>query len=122
MAVSVTDASAIPTSPPGYDPELERLEIELLLEAVFRRYGFDFRSYAYASVRRRLWRRVETDGLPSISALQERVLHDTSAMEQLLMDLSINVTAMFRDPTFYQTFREVVVPVLRTYPFIRIWH
>lgn len=116
--VSGPDSSA----PLSYDPELERLEIELLLEAVFRHYGFDFRSYAYASIRRRLWRRIEAEGLKTVTALQERVLHDPAMMERLLLDLSINVTAMFRDPSFYLAFREKVVPLLRTYPFFRIWH
>jgi chemotaxis protein methyltransferase CheR len=106
----------------SFKPDLERIEIELLLEGIFRHYGFDFRSYAYASIRRRLWKRIEEEGLSSVSALQEKVLHDPAMMEKLLLDLSINVTAMFRDPGFYQTFREHVVPLLRTYPFIRIWH
>ncbi|HUQ79542.1 MAG TPA: protein-glutamate O-methyltransferase CheR [Gemmatimonadaceae bacterium] len=108
--------------PLSYDSELERLEIELLLEAVYRHYGFDFRSYAYASIRRRLWRRIDAEGLTTVSALQDRVLHTPAMMEQLLLDLSINVTAMFRDPTFYLAFRQNVVPLLRTYPFFRIWH
>jgi chemotaxis protein methyltransferase CheR len=101
--------------------ELEALEIELLLEAVHRRYGFDFREYAPSSLKRRLWRRIRAEGLESVSGLQERVLHDPLVMERLLLDLSINVTAMFRDPTFYAAFREKVVPALRTYPFARIW-
>ncbi len=107
---------------PRYDVELERIEIELLLEGIFRHYGFDFRAYAYASIRRRLWKRIEGEGLPTVSALQARVLHEPQLMERLLLDLSINVTAMFRDPTFYRAFRENVVPLLRTYPFIRFWH
>jgi chemotaxis protein methyltransferase CheR len=106
----------------GTRGDLERLEIELLLEGVYRHYGFDFRSYAYSSMRRRLWKRLEAEGLPTISALQDLVLHDTDAMERLLADLSINVTSMFRDPSFYVEFREKVVPLLRTYPFLRIWH
>lgn len=110
------------TPPVGYDPALERLEIELLLEGVYRHYGFDFRDYAYASIRRRLWKRIEAAGLDSVSALQARVLHDPAMMEQLLLDLSINVTAMYRDPAFYKAFRDVVVPQLRTWPFIRVWH
>ncbi len=122
MAVPVTNGDALAGAPFDYDPDLEKLEIELLLEGVFRHYGFDFRSYAYASIRRRLWKRVEGEALRSISALQARILHDTEAMERLLLDLSVNVTAMFRDPTFYREFRERVVPLLRTYPFIRIWH
>ncbi|MFL5466182.1 MAG: hypothetical protein ACJ79N_03855, partial [Gemmatimonadaceae bacterium] len=78
----------------AFKPDLERIEIELLLEGIFRHYGFDFRAYAYASIRRRLWKRIEEDGLNSISALQERVLHEPEMMEKLLLDLSINVTAM----------------------------
>jgi chemotaxis protein methyltransferase CheR len=113
---------SLSTPPISYDPSLERLEIELLLEAIYRRYGFDFRAYAYASIRRRLWRRIEGEGLASVSALQDRVLHDPDLMEKLLLDLSVNVTAMFRDPGFYTAFREHVVPSLRTYPFVRIWH
>jgi chemotaxis protein methyltransferase CheR len=108
--------------PSKYDPELEQIEIELLLEGIYQHYGFDFRSYAYASIRRRLWKRIEAEGLSTISALQDRVLHDSDLMERLLLDLSINVTAMFRDPGFYRVFRDQVVPTLRTYPFIRIWH
>jgi chemotaxis protein methyltransferase CheR len=104
------------------DAEREAIEIDLLLEAVYRRYGFDFRQYARASLRRRLHRRVALEGLRTLSGLQERLLHDPSCMERLLLDLSINVTAMFRDPLFFRTFREKVVPLLRTYPFIRIWN
>jgi chemotaxis protein methyltransferase CheR len=118
VRLSTTDAAA----PLSYDPELERLEIELLLEGIYRHYGFDFRSYAYASIRRRLWRRIEAEGLKTVSALQERLLHEPAMMERVLLDLSINVTAMFRDPSFYLAFRRRVVPLLRTYPFIRIWH
>src|SRR5678815_1114784 len=116
---ALPSAAALDT---GYDPELERIEIELLLEGIYRNYGFDFRSYAYASIRRRLWKRIEAEGLTTISSLQARVLHEPQLMEKLLLDLSINVTAMFRDPSFYQAFRQHVVPLLRTYPFIRLWH
>ena len=100
---------------------VDEIELALLLEGVFRRYGFDFREYAPASLRRRVWRRVHAEGLSTISALQDKLLHDSACMERLLLDLSINVTAMFRDPTFYLAFREQVVPLLRTYPFARIW-
>jgi chemotaxis protein methyltransferase CheR len=101
--------------------DLEQLEIELLLEAVYRRYGLDFRQYAQASLKRRLHRRLQAEGLETLSQLQDRLLHDPPCMERLLVDLSINVTSMFRDPSFYVAFREKVVPVLRTYPFTRIW-
>ena len=128
MAVSLKPSTkpatsgTMPGPPAGYSSELERIEIELLLEGVFRQYGFDFRSYAFASMRRRLWKRVEAEGLTTLSDLQARVLHDSDTMERLLLDLSVNVTAMFRDPYFYSAFRTEVVPLLRTYPFIRIWH
>jgi chemotaxis protein methyltransferase CheR len=112
---------AVPVAPqPG--GELERIEIELLLEGIERHYGFDFRGYALGSLRRRLWRMAAQEGVESISGLQERVLHDPAAMERLLAGLSVNVTSMFRDPTFFVAFREHVVPLLRTYPFIRVWN
>jgi chemotaxis protein methyltransferase CheR len=122
MAVPLRPNQSLDGPPVSYNAELERIEIELLLEGVFRHYGFDFRSYAYASIRRRLWKRIEAEGLSSISELQTLVLHNPAAMERLLLDLSVSVTAMFRDPGFYQVFRSDVVPLLRTYPFIRIWH
>ena len=86
--------------PERAEAEREAIEIALLLEGVNQHYGFDFRQYARASLRRRLWRRVYAEGLTTISGLQERVLHDRAAMERLLLDLSINVTSMFRDPGF----------------------
>jgi len=95
--------------PPAPD-DLEGIELSLLLEGVFRQYGFDFREYAPASLRRRVWRRVFSEGLQTISALQDKLLHDPACMERLLLDLSINVTAMFRDPSFYVAFREKVSP------------
>jgi len=101
--------------------ETETLELQLLLEGVYRRYGFDFREYAPASLKRRVWRRVQAEHAGTIAGLLDRVLHDPDVMERLLLDLSINVTSMFRDPTFYGALREKVVPALRTYPFTRIW-
>jgi chemotaxis methyl-accepting protein methylase len=84
----------------GYDAELERIEIRLLLEGIYRHYGFDFRSYAYASLRRRIWKRIAAERLTTISALQDRVLHEPAMMERLLLDLSINVTAMYDGALF----------------------
>jgi chemotaxis protein methyltransferase CheR len=102
--------------------ELERIEVQVLLEAIYQHYGFDFRGYALGSLKRRLWRRAYAEKVETMSALQDRVLHDPAVMERLLLDLSINVTSMFRDPTFFSALREKVVPHLRTYPFIRIWN
>ena len=122
MARTEPETRARPAGPTASRDELERIEIDLLLEGIFRRYGFDFREYAPASLKRRLWRRIHAEGLTSVTALQERVLHDSAVMERLLLDLSINVTAMYRDPSFYAAFRERVVPLLRTYPFVRVWN
>jgi chemotaxis protein methyltransferase CheR len=122
MALPLRTERSLNGPPISYDAELERIEIELLLEGVYRHYGFDFRSYAYASIRRRLWKRIEAEGLHSISELQALVLHEDAGMERLLLDLSVSVTSMFRDPGYYEVFRNEVVPLLRTYPFIRIWH
>ncbi len=108
--------------PASDEQEVESIETELLLEGIHRRYSLDFRDYAAASLKRRLWRRANAEGLETLSALQDRVLRDPAVMERLLLDLSINVTSMFRDPSFYRAFREKVVPMLRTYPFIRIWN
>jgi chemotaxis protein methyltransferase CheR len=102
--------------------DLERIEVQVLLEAIYQHYGFDFRGYAPGSLKRRLWRRAYAEKVETMSALQDRVLHDPAVMERLLLDLSINVTSMFRDPSFFQAMRHKVVPLLRTYPFIRIWN
>lgn len=102
--------------------DLEQVEIDLLLEGVYRRYGYDFRDYALSSLRRRLRERVRAEGLTTISGLKERVLHDSHCLERLVQHLSVNVSAMFRDPGLYRALREKVIPVLRTYPFLRIWH
>jgi chemotaxis protein methyltransferase CheR len=101
--------------------ELERLEIKLLLEGIYAWYGYDYRNYAYSSIRRRVWHRIQAEKLSSVTGLLERTLHDPACLRRLLADFSINVTEMFRDPSFFLCFREKVVPTLRTYPSIRIW-
>ncbi|MGH3001411.1 MAG: CheR family methyltransferase [Gaiellaceae bacterium] len=119
MAVPV-EHTPDPALPDGR-PELESIELRLLLEGVYEHYGFDFREYAPASLKRRVVRRVQAEDAGTIAGLLARVLHEPEAMERLLLDLSINVTSMFRDPSFYRAFRERVVPLLHTYPFTRIW-
>lgn len=104
------------------DPDVEAIEIKLLLEGVYLHYGYDFREYAPASLKRRIWDVVRSEKLRSISRLQDKVLHDPACFERFVAALTINVTAMFRDPSFYLALRKKVVPLLRTYPFIRIWH
>lgn len=100
----------------------EDLEISLLLEGIHERYGFDFRQYAPVSLKRRIRHVVREEGLKTVSGLQERVLHQTEAMERLLLALSIHVTSMFRDPAFYRAFRSEVAPALRPLNSFRVWH
>src|SRR6266508_1352697 len=109
------------------DKSLEEIEIELLLNGIYQQYGYDFRDYSAALLKRRIWHLMKGDSIygekvGTISGLQEKVLHDPEWMERLLLALSINVTSMFRDPDFYLAFRRKVVPILRTYPFVRIWN
>jgi chemotaxis protein methyltransferase CheR len=100
----------------------ESIEIQLFLEAIYLKYGFDFRNYSKASVKRRLEQRLSRSGLPNFSSMQHKILYDKSFFETLFLDLSINVTEMFRDPLFYKAVRKTVLPILKTYPYIKIWH
>jgi chemotaxis protein methyltransferase CheR len=102
--------------------EIEELEIQLLLEGIHQRYGCDFRDYAYSSMRRRIRQAVQDEGLHTVSALQERLLHHPRTLHRFLDTVCINVTSMFRDPSFYRAFRQQVAPLLRTYPQVRVWH
>ena len=104
------------------DSAIEAIELPLLLEAVWQRYGYDFRDYAPASLKRRIHRIMELLGLRTLSALQDAVLHDERAMAAFLDGLTVDATAMFRDPSFHRAFRDKVVPLLRALPLIRIWH
>ncbi|MFS0777749.1 protein-glutamate O-methyltransferase CheR [Neobacillus sp. 3P2-tot-E-2] len=110
------------TSSLAQTEEIERIEIDLLLEAMFRHYGYDFRNYAYPFIQRRINHRVQIERLSSISALQEKILREPSVMARLLSDFSINVTEMFRDPSFFKSIRTKVIPLLKDYPSIKIWH
>jgi chemotaxis protein methyltransferase CheR len=105
----------------GDTENIESIELDLLLDAVFRLYGYDFRDYAKTSMRRRIANTMKKEEVNTISALQDRVLHDSRSWERFLDGISVNVSAMFRDPGFFLAFRQCAVPVLRTYPFIRIW-
>jgi len=104
------------------EKELERIEIELLLEGIYRHYGYDFRNYAYPSICRRVRHRLQAERLSTISSLTEKVLHHPAYMDRLLDDFSINVTEMFRDPSFFLAMRQKVLPQLCDQPVIRIWH
>ena len=100
---------------------LEDIEIGLLLDGLYRAHGFDFREYSHSSIKRRILEMMRAEKLGTISAFQDRVLHDSSCLDRFLLGLSVHATSMFRDPTFYLTFRKKVVPLLRTYPTVQIW-
>ncbi len=97
-------------------------EFRGLLEAFYQKYGYDFRQYSEAHVKRRIMNSMAMWGLEDVSQMQSKVLNDETFASKLLQDLSITVTEMFRDPDFYRSLRENVIPILKTYPFIKIWH
>jgi chemotaxis protein methyltransferase CheR len=101
--------------------KLEDIEIRLLLEALYFRYHYDFRNYAMASIKRRLKQAREQLGFVTFSALQEGLLHDPAMLPRLLGYLTVQVSEMFRDPTYFRAIREKVVPHLRTYPSLKVW-
>jgi len=102
--------------------ETEIIEINLLLEAVYQRYGYDFRSYARASIERRVRQFLSNSGCSSISEMIPKVLYDEAFFSQLAQHFSISVTEMFRDPSQYRIVREKVVPLLKTWPHVKVWH
>jgi chemotaxis protein methyltransferase CheR len=113
------------TPPPAVrraERTVQSIEVELLLTGLAERYGYDFRNYARASLTRRIRRAMQLERLQSISALQERLLHDSDAAMRFVTALSVHTTAMFRDVEVYRALRNEVIPMLRTYPFVRIWH
>jgi chemotaxis protein methyltransferase CheR len=99
---------------------LEDIEVSLLLEAIFQKWGYDFRDYARVSLKRRILRIVALEKLSSISSLQEHVLRDSALMQRFIDQLVVSVTSMFRDPGFYLSFRATVVPILKEYNSLRI--
>ncbi len=102
--------------------EIEKIEIDLFLEALYQRHGYDFRHYAQASVRRRVRQLLAKGGYARVSDLIAPVLYDEAFAKTIIGEFSIAVTEMFRDPDFYRSIRQKVVPYLKTYPFIKIWH
>ena len=97
------------------------IEIRLLIEAIYLKYSYDFREYSGASIKRRVLHALRQLECATISALQERVLHDPHMFMQLLQYLTIPVSEMFRDPEHFLALRREVVPLLRTYPSLKIW-
>ena len=102
--------------------ENDRIEIDLLLEAIYLKYGYDFRNYAKASIRRRIKHRLSLSKIETISELLHKMLYEKKIFQLLLSDITINVTEMFRDPSFFKAFRKAIIPELKARDFIKIWH
>ena len=103
------------------DVGLEEIEIQLLLEGIRLTHGYDFREYAFGALRRSIVAAMQAEGLPTISAYQDRILHDATCMQRFLGMVGVSVTSMFREVDLVHAMRDEVVPVLRTYPSVRIW-
>jgi len=97
------------------------IELSLLIDAIYLKYHYDFRGYAVASLKRRVRDAMIRLDCRTISQLQDRILHDPAAFPVLLDFMTVPVSEMFRDPAYFRTLRELVVPVLRTYPSLKIW-
>ena len=97
-------------------------EISTLLETVYQKYGYEFRQYAQAHIRRRIISRMTITGLENISQMRSKILEDKTFASDLLHDFSITVTEMFRDKGFYRSLRENVIPVLKAHPSVKVWH
>jgi chemotaxis protein methyltransferase CheR len=102
--------------------EIEKIEVDLLLDAIYRCHGYDFRNYARASLKRRLNNMVRYAEVNHISELLGKVLRDKVFFDRFLQEMSISVTEMFRDPAYYRALRTKVIKILKTYPFVKIWH
>ena len=102
-------------------PDAPEVELNVLLDAIYQRYHYDFRSYAESSVRRRIGAACAHFGCESISGLQALVLHRPAAFTELLGFLTVQVSDMFRDPPYWRALREMVVPYLRTVPSLKVW-
>lgn len=105
----------------GSADRLEAIEVELILEALFRRFHYDFRGYSRASVTRRLRQLRDKLGYRTLSSMLEALLHDASVGPQVVGYLTVQVSEMFRDPSYFRALREHVVPHLRTYPSLKVW-
>lgn len=101
---------------------IEDEDIDLLLTDLFDLYGYDFTNYARASLKRRIVRLCSLDKFPSFAELRYRVRNDPDYLKRFVEEITVNVTEMFRDPSFYKSIREEILPILGTKPFIRVWH
>ncbi|MDP4143822.1 MAG: protein-glutamate O-methyltransferase CheR [Bacillota bacterium] len=100
----------------------EDIEIKLMLEGIFLKYGYDFRNYSFAHIKRRVLHKAGMSNISCMSEMMRKVIYDKEFFYEILSEFSINVTEMFRDASFFKALRKEVMPALVTYPFIKIWH
>lgn len=105
-----------------YNYDNEDIELALFIEAIKQKYGYDFKEYSRAHIKRRVKSRLLKSGISNISELTHKVIYDERFFKEVLLDFSINVTEMFRDPDFFKSVRKIVFPVLESYPMVKIWH
>src|SRR5258708_39937395 len=121
LAYALTASETAPIGLEGLEPGLEEIEVRLLLEGIRLRYGYDFREYAARPLRRSVYDAMASEGISTISTYQGRILRDETSMHRFLSIVGVSVTSMFREADLMRCLREEVVPVLRTYPSVRIW-
>ncbi|WP_413908158.1 CheR family methyltransferase [Desulfobacula sp.] len=102
--------------------DIETIEIKLLLDAIRLRYGYDFRAYARASIRRRIIQFMKLTRAACVSDMIPMLIHDESYFEKMVREFSITVTEIFRDPSMFLSLRQNILPLLKSYPYIKVWH
>ena len=121
MVESVVRETAADSEEDDRSAERTAVELSLLLEAIVRWSGYDFREYAPGAIKRRVYERLRAEEVHTISGLQERLLHDRDALRRFIFAMSSSSARLFKTPEYYKAFRERVVPFLRTYSFVRLW-
>ena len=102
--------------------KIAEIEVDVLLEAIRLRYDYDFKNYARASLNRRVQNLLSKENLQMPYQLIPRILYDHTIFDKFLSEMSVTVTELFRDPPFFKAIQDIIFPVLRTYPYVKIWH
>lgn len=105
-----------------FELEIELSDLKKLADAILTKYGYDFGNYAMSSFKRRVILVLKKNGLKTVDQLIQRLVHDSTFFEQFIIDITVNTTEMFRDPTFFKYLREKILPILNTRPEFNIWH
>jgi len=109
-----------PSSEPDFEIELE--ELKKLTDAILTKYGYDFSNYATSSFKRRIMMVLKKNGMKTVDQLVNKLMYDAAFFDQFIIDITVNTTEMFRDPSFYKTLRHTIIPILNSRPEFNIWH